>query len=322
MHVVSRLMMSLGLLLPAGIVRAQPVPVSDLPLATIGSTRQFDLTSAINGEAYRIQIFIPSRPPPPAGYPVLYVLDGNVLFGTYAGAARTKALAREIEPAVVVGIASGEGEHRADRALDFTISQRTAREKATTSEMDPDQKVGGAEAFFQVIQQEIRPRVVKAAPIDDTRAALLGWSLGGLFVTHTLFAHPDAFASFIAISPSIWFNERAVLRDIPAFKQRVSQAHLHPHFFLAAGGREEELPPSRLKAARSPQALIREMRYYNMVHNPRTMNRMIAPYFRAIGAPMRFKVLENDTHNSIPWSMVNPAIDFAFPLPDSPPPKP
>jgi len=246
---------------------------------------------------------------------VLYVLDGNVLFGTYAAAVRTKALARESEPAVVVGIASGEGEHAAERTLDFTISQRSAREKAVVTEMSPDQKVGGAESFFRVIQQEIRPRVVKVAPVDDQRASLLGWSLGGLFVTHTFFAHPDAFVSFVAVSPSIWFNERAVLREIPAFKARVAQNHLHPRFYLAVGSREGELPPSRLKTATSPEALRVEMRYYDMVHNPIAMNAMLAPWFGRIGTPLRFKVYRGDTHNSMPWAVTNAAVDFAFPLP-------
>lgn len=310
----SLMMLSLGLSSGAAMAQAQH-PGADLPPATIGSTRQFDIPLAGNGEAYRIQIFIPGTVPPPGGFPVLYVLDGNVLFGTYAGAVRTKALAREIEPAVVVGIGSGEGEHRADRALDFTISQRSAREKAIVTEMAPDQDVGGAEAFFRVIQQEIRPQVARYAPVDDRRAALLGWSLGGLFVTHTLFAHPDAFAAFVAVSPSIWFNERAVLREIPAFKARVTRDHLRPRFYLAVGSREGDLPPSRLKAAKSREALVGEMRYFNMVDNSRTMNAMLAPYFRRIGANLRFKVYQGDTHNSMPWSVTNPAIDFTLPLP-------
>jgi hypothetical protein len=45
------------------------MPGADLPLATIGSTRQFDIPSASNGEAYRIQIFIPGSAPPPGGFP-------------------------------------------------------------------------------------------------------------------------------------------------------------------------------------------------------------------------------------------------------------
>lgn len=318
MKLLSGLMLlSFGLLSGVAAAQAQaPATGADLPLATIGSTRQLDIPSASNGEAYRIQIFIPGSAPPPGGFPVLYVLDGNVLFGTYASAVRTKALAREVEPAVVVGIASGEGEHRGDRALDFTTSQRSGREKAIVTEMAPDQNVGGAEAFFRVIQQEIRPRVVQVAPVDDRRATLLGWSLGGLFVTHTLLAHPDAFASFVAVSPSIWFNARAVLREIPAFEARVTQDHLHPRFYLAVGSREGDLPPSRLKTARSPEALRAEMAYFNMVDNPRDMNAMLAPYFHKIGADLRFKVYEGDTHNSMPWSVTNPAIDFAFPLPE------
>lgn len=71
-----------------------------------------------------------------------------MLFAPYAAVVRTKPLARESEPAVVAGIASGEGRHAAERAQDFTINKRSARKKLIVKEISPDQKVGAAEPFF------------------------------------------------------------------------------------------------------------------------------------------------------------------------------
>jgi len=47
---------------------------------SIPNTRQVKFTSAINGEPYALFVSIPFIPPPPGGYPVYYVLDGEAYF--------------------------------------------------------------------------------------------------------------------------------------------------------------------------------------------------------------------------------------------------
>ena len=65
--------------------------------AVIAATRQFDISSKITGRTYRVQIALPIAPPPPGGYPTLYVLDGAGMFGTWADLARGRAAAMGIE---------------------------------------------------------------------------------------------------------------------------------------------------------------------------------------------------------------------------------
>ena len=43
-----------------------------------GSTMSIDFTANGNARRYRLFVSVPHAPPPPAGYPVLVVLDGNV----------------------------------------------------------------------------------------------------------------------------------------------------------------------------------------------------------------------------------------------------
>lgn len=289
--------------------------LQDLPKAELRSTAQFVLQSAINGKAYRIQIFVPRRPPPPAGYPTLYILDGDALFGTYAQAMGSRSGAHEIESAIVVGISSAPGPNGADRTRDFTFSDLTPHEKTIIKDLGSDPQYGGADQFFAVIQSEIRPRIAALAPVDPARGVLLGWSLGGHFVLYTMFKHPAAFSGYIAISPALWRSDRILFAQLPGFSQNLGQSGAHPSLFLGAGAREEEAIPGLLEGEMSHADLETELRYGRMVGNARDMAASLRPIFSHFALKMDARVFDGETHNSMPWAAVNPALDFAFPLP-------
>jgi predicted alpha/beta superfamily hydrolase len=42
-------------------------------------------------------------------------------------------------------------------------------------------------------------------------------SWGGLFTLGVLLNHPETFHNFVASSPSIWWNRRSVLANVPAY---------------------------------------------------------------------------------------------------------
>ncbi len=55
-----------------------PLPAQS-PVLVYGSI-QFDMPSVISGRTYRIFVFKPADPPPPSGFPVVVVTDGNLSF--------------------------------------------------------------------------------------------------------------------------------------------------------------------------------------------------------------------------------------------------
>ena len=87
-------LMAAGPTLAADDSRIWPAEVS------IPNTRQISFTSAINGEPYTLFVSIPFNPPPPGGYPVYYVLDGDAYFST----AVTGSQLLQENAAVIVGI--------------------------------------------------------------------------------------------------------------------------------------------------------------------------------------------------------------------------
>lgn len=199
----------------------------------------FDLTAARNGLTYRVDVSVPPVTPPPGGFPVLYVLDGNAFFGV---AGTVAALLTADRPIVVVAIGypGVVGFDMARRYLDLT-SAVTPEGRAMMGNRAPKVPTGGDEAFLDLILNEIRPEVARRFPVNDNAATLFGHSLGGRFVLHAAFTRPDAFTRWVASSPSIWWNDREVLAEEAAFAARADRPVLD--LTLTVGGAEQAAEP-------------------------------------------------------------------------------
>lgn len=191
--------------------------------AAADSTRPVTIPGAVEfllplaeGEDYRILVYRPEGAPPPQGWPVVYTVDADRTFATMADFVRAQGRnpdATGVLPMVVVGIeAAVDGRTR--RARDFTPASAA-----------PAPGEGGAEAFFGFLEATVKPTVARIAAIDPARQALFGHSYGGLFAIYAATAHPNAFAAYVAASPSLWWNReammRANLRPLAAARPRV-----------------------------------------------------------------------------------------------------
>ena len=280
---------------------AQASATAPVP-ATVGTAQQIDFTSTINGKTYRITIAKPYAFPPKGGYPVVYVLDGGAYFGTFAGAARLRsALGAELAPAVIVGISyPSESMLVAQdrRMLDLTHNSPDASRPALGVANKPVE-TGGANAFYKVIATEIRPRVAAVAPVAQGQDVLFGHSLGGLFVLHTMFEHPEAFRTYLALSPSIWWTGRSVLKDEAAFAAKVKAGQTSPRIFIGVGG--EEQPPAVASSAES-----------RMVDNASELATRLTALKGAAGYKVESKVFDGQSHMSVPWEALNTMLNFAL----------
>ena len=113
---------------------------------TVPAAQQRDLQSARTGHGYRIFMAVPALAPPPEGYPVLYVLDGNAAFPVAAFLARSAASRQEVtghSPPLVVGIGY-PGQQDFDvpaRRRDYTVGPRPPA-------------YGGGRGFVDVLAKE------------------------------------------------------------------------------------------------------------------------------------------------------------------------
>lgn len=295
--------LALGLALAPAMATAapgHPVAPAAAPLQVKGA-QQFDL-EAVDGRAYRIFVSVPDKPAPPAGYGVLYVLDGNAMFLTAMEAVRAMERRPDVPrdlATVVVGIGYPDGvDVGVARTLDLTPPGSGSPRVTAAS--------GGADAFLDFIEGTLKPRIGALAPVDPARQALFGHSFGGLFVLHSMLRKPDAFAVRIAASPSIWFDRGDIARRLAdTLAARPPQA-ASLKLLLTAGEYEQALSPlaySRPNVAKL--ALLQKERA--QVDSSRALAAALAGR-TAVDA--RFDEIAGEDHGTVIPAAISRAVSF------------
>lgn len=140
-------------------------------------------------------------------YPVVYMQDGQNLFDpatSYAGDWRLADTLGDLDAsgveAIVVGIANA-GPHRLSEYSPFH-----------------DRRLGGGRGtrYLDFVARTIKPlidREFRTLP-GRQHTAIAGSSMGGLISLYAWLRHSEAFGAVGALSPSIWFADRAILDAI------------------------------------------------------------------------------------------------------------
>jgi predicted alpha/beta superfamily hydrolase len=131
-------------------------------------------------------------------YPVLYLLDGDWHFLSVVGMLEQLSYinGNTICPEmIVVGIPVS------NRYRDMTPSYDSTASKES----------GGYNKFISFISSELIPYIESNYPVSPYRV-FTGHSLGGLTVMNTLIHHTDLFNAYIAIDPSMWWDNQVTLK--------------------------------------------------------------------------------------------------------------
>jgi uncharacterized protein len=233
--------------------RAPGVVFRDAGSASLSLSQRFHVLMEDYKDQFRIDIAVPAIPlPQGARLPVIYVLDASWCFPITAQAARALSIGPGAIPhAIVVGIGpavdgpSAFGRTAALRYRDLAPGIDEAHiaemKQALPALFWPEEsELGGAAKFLRFIEDELKPFVEAYFPVDTSDQTLVGVSLGGLFALNALFTAPGSFQRYVAISPSIWWNDRAILdREDAAAKLGGVSGRL----FLGVGEEEEAQAP-------------------------------------------------------------------------------
>ncbi len=272
--------------------------------ARLPQSQQRDMPSRHTGRTYRVFVSAPSAPPPAEGYPVIYVLDGNAQFPLLALQARAqekRAAATGLTPSLVVGIGypvDGLYDEQA-RAEDYTPP---ADDLSDTGD-ERARRQGGADRFLAFVEEELKPAIERRYRVDRRRQTLFGHSYGGLLTLHALFTRPEAFQSYIAVSPSIWWNHRQILDEQRDFARRLA-AHPRPLRLLLGVGALEQ--PSPL-AGDARQRLKQDRR---MVDNARELAAALAS-LEASGLHSQLRIFPDENHGTTALVASGRALGFA-----------
>jgi predicted alpha/beta superfamily hydrolase len=86
-------------------------------------------------------------------------------------------------------------------------SEVRRRDLPPSKDANISQTSGGGEAFLKFIKETVVPRIENEYRVESKSRAIAGWSNGGLFVLYAMYKDPDFFSCYVAISPSVtWDN--------------------------------------------------------------------------------------------------------------------
>lgn len=191
-----------------GQASAQVAPAAPL---CIGET--FTLASKVLGETRRLNVYLPPvyHDSATVRLPVLYMPDGGVAedFLHVAGLLQVLVGNGTMRPFILVGI------ENTARRRDLTGPTTNAEDKKIAP------VVGGSAAFRRFLRTELLP-AVRQRYRTTVETALVGESLAGLFTVETLLLEPDLFDTYLALDPSLWWNNglltQQAARLLPAYR--------------------------------------------------------------------------------------------------------
>lgn len=151
------------------------------------------LYSSALQEQRHIDIILPKEydPAKPDRYEVLYCLEGVSDFVK----TEYNYLSGEgfIPQLILVGVLNTENKGMSNRDRDFTPTHTGG-------------ETGGADKYLAYIKDELLPYMQKHYPVKSSGHTLYGGSLSGLMAVYTFLKEPTLFTSYIAVDPSLWWD--------------------------------------------------------------------------------------------------------------------
>ncbi len=195
-------MLFVSLIAAAALLMPSPARCAAPQARPIYTAISYDLPSKSLGDTRQINVWIPpDYAQSVERYSVVYLLDGGLDqdFHHIAGLAQLGSLSFTYGPVIIVGVQTR------DRQRDLTPKPKDPRYQSAFPAS------GGAESFRTFLADEVIPFVERTYR-TGSRRAVMGESLAGLFVVDTLLSRPQLFHDYVAISPSLWWDDRQPMR--------------------------------------------------------------------------------------------------------------
>ncbi|MCB9080550.1 MAG: alpha/beta hydrolase [Lewinellaceae bacterium] len=148
-------------------------------------------------------------------YPVLILLDGYVHFKTAAGIVHFLSSDRNrnymMPETIIIAI------ENVDRERDFTVT------KIKTTRVNT---MGGGRKFLAFMEKELIPYLDQHYRTEAHRT-LVGHSLGGLLTLNAYMDENSLFNAYIAIDPSIWWDEQTMAAKVDSIPPSSFQKRLY-----------------------------------------------------------------------------------------------
>ncbi len=265
-------------------------------------------TLSSGGRRYQVWVDVPrsygsgSQDSSGKRYPVVFVTDASYAFPIVRSIRNLLgAKGQNIEDFILVGLDHAEGDtSKAGRSRDYTPSNPLNDPLLTAkdSSLYGQAHYGEAAAFRDYIEREVFPLIANQYRADMQRKVYVGHSFGGLFGAFVLVTKPTMFQAYILGSPSLWFDDRMILRIEESYAS-------HRHDLLArvimyAGSYETIRPEPRYFKNTD---LIRDMQSFE-----RNMQSRRYPHLQ-----IESRVIPDEDHLSVFPALVSRGLLWALP---------
>ena len=192
-------------------------------------TETYKIYSNIVSDTFFVYLKLPKEYSPEKKYPILYLLDGDILFPMAYGEIRYLQYGNYVPDLIIVGIGYGtlmSSKKNGMRERDYSLTE------------DPHNKeTGHAEKFLLALQKEIQPFVEGKYSVDKNNRILFGHSLGGLFALYAYSSRCELFDSYIISSPYISKN----IEDLETYYILEDKNHQNfkGNLIISIGGKED-----------------------------------------------------------------------------------
>lgn len=177
------------------------------------------IESAVLNEPKEIFIGLPGNYNDSTRYPLVIVLEGEILFETFAPLTRLMGDVQEIPPSIVVGIPL------MDRHPDY----------APVISTEPES--GNADKMLEFYRSELFPLMGSLYNLSEDRLIWAHSGLGGLFCTYLLLGPDNQFTGILSSSPNLRWMQEYINKEIP-FELLAQKKNVF--YYLTFGGNEPE----------------------------------------------------------------------------------
>lgn len=170
------------------------------------------IVSSVYGETKLITVRLPRgyTDNPDRRYPVVFSVDGGPEqdFELLAGIAAEAEFSTSFEPFILIGVRTD------NRYAQLTPPLKRMDPKMLTALFGDRMQPDGAPKFREFLARDVIPWATSRYRTD--RKVLTAVSLGGLFVVDTLLERPEMFDDYIALTPSVWWDQGRIAEEAAA----------------------------------------------------------------------------------------------------------
>lgn len=226
-------------------------------------------------------------------YPVTYILDGEVLLSTvnnvqsfYSGGFTPEM--------VLIGVSNAK-----NRTRDLTTSKITKKYGMPFNEEN-----GEADNFSEFIEAELIPFIENKYPVSSFRT-LIGHSYGGLFAIYTLINHPQLFSNYLAIDPSLDWDNQNLLAEVQ--EKLSSQNYNGKSLFMSLSGQLHMQNPKI-----TIQNVMQDMSDFTLFARSNIAFSSMVKQNDKNGLAYEWKFYPKDLHGTIPFPSIMDGLIFDF----------